>query len=195
MKNNLKTGVVERITGNAVTLKVGDKREYIELNDEITSGLSFGDTVRIVYTNGRMVRVFNISTEILYETDVNLTKSGFTKKLSLIFMITSVICAIPIIGALLGLVLIAGIIGSSIKYGNSVLAKVTALSIATAMAYIAVATTLMINGHFLLSFIVCTAVVYVALTLASKIQDSQAWALSKVAVADDHCLNFKAVNL
>ncbi|OFC62586.1 hypothetical protein [Candidatus Erwinia dacicola] len=195
MKNNLKTGVVEVITGNAVTFKFGDKREYIELNDEVTSGLSIGDTVRIVYTNGRMVRVFNVSTEILYETDVNLTRSGYTKKLSLIFMITSVICAIPIIGALIGLVLIAGIIGSSIKYGNSVLAKVTALSIATAIAYIAVATTLMINGHFLLSFIACTVVVYVALTLASKIQDSEALELSKVAVADDHCLNFKAVNL
>lgn len=195
MKINLITGVVERIIESGVILSINNKSEYIELNDEVVSGITIGDTIKIVYKNKRIVRVFNISTEILYEVDINLTKSGYMKRLSLIFFATSVVCAIPIVGALIGLVLIAGLIGSSIKYGRNVLFKVTGLSVISAIAYVAVSAILMVNGHFVLSFVACTAIVYMTLTCASKIQDSEALALNKVAIANDHCLNFKVVNL
>lgn len=195
MKINLIIGVVERIIESGVILSINNKSEHIELNDEVVSGITIGDTIKIVYKNKRIVRVFNISTEILYEIDINLTKSGYMKRLSLIFFATSVVCAIPIVGALIGLVLIAGLIGSSIKYGRNVLFKVTGLSVISAIAYVAVSATLMVNGHFVLSFVACTAIVYMTLTCASKIQDSEALALNKVAIANDHCLNFKVVNL
>ena len=106
-----------------------------------------------------------------------------------------VICAIPIAGALVGMVLIAGIIGSSIKYGKNVLAKVAGVSLVSSIVYLAVSAALIVYGHFFLSFLACTAIVYIALTCASKIQDSKALALSKVAIADNHCLNFKAANI
>jgi hypothetical protein len=195
MKNGSLTGVVEDINGNGVTLGLDNTREYIELADEIISGLDIGNKVRAVYKNQRIVRIFNISTQILYEVDINLTKPGHMKKLSLIFLATSVICAIPIAGALIGLVLIASIIGVSIKYGKNVLVKVIGISFASAIAYVAISTALMVNGHFLLSFIACLALVYATLSCVSKIQDSEAFALSKVAVAHDECLNFKAVNI
>lgn len=195
MKSKLITGVVEGIIESGVSLSVNDKLEYIELNDEVLSGLTIGNIIRVVYTNQRIVRVFNISTEILYEVEMNLTKFNHKKKLTLIFFATSAICAIPIAGALIGLVLIAALIGSSIRYGRNVLAKVAGLSVISAIAYVAASTTLMLNGHFILSFVACTAIVYLALTYASKIQDSEALTLSKAAIGNDHCLNFKAVNL
>ncbi|RSC52167.1 hypothetical protein EGW07_25820 [Citrobacter amalonaticus] len=69
------------------------------------------------------------------------------KNLNLIFMITSVIVPYQLSGTH-RISANRGIIGSSIKYGNSVLVKVTALSMATAITYIAVATALMIMDIF-----------------------------------------------
>lgn len=179
MEKKLLAGQIEHISWNSIVLKRGETKETIAIPARVLSQLETGQHLRLLFRKNCLVRVFNRSTQTVYETDFFAHKPGWRKYQTLIFLIAAMICAIPVMGAVLGMILIAALIGTSLKRNEEIAIKVALVSAVTAVSYVALASLLLLNGHFWWGFIACALLVFMALKSAATITEQEARLLSQ----------------
>jgi hypothetical protein len=152
MQQKLLTGHIDQVLWNGITFKEGDSKQFIELPAAILPNLEAGQSVRLLFRRQRLVRVFNVATNQLYESDFFANKPLQRKYQILLFLIVAVICGIPAIGALFGLVLIAALIGTTFRRSERCTGGDG--QHITALLYVGVGGYLLMTGQFLLAFLV-----------------------------------------
>lgn len=86
--------------------------------------------------------------------------------------ILSLICAIPLLGVLVGAFIVApSLIGSSMRYGKSPAIKTSIIIIATSICYVIAATLLIVNGFFVGSFFAACLITFVGLKATAYIEN------------------------
>lgn len=65
----LLTGHIDQVLWNGIIFKEGDSKQFIELPAAILPDLEAGQSVRLLFRRQRLVRVFNVTTHQLYESD------------------------------------------------------------------------------------------------------------------------------
>lgn len=179
MQQKLLTGHIDQILWNGIIFKEGDSKQFIELPAAILPNLEAGQSMRLLFRRQRLVRVVNVATNQLYESDFFANKPRQRKYQILLFLVVAVICGIPAIGALFGLVLIAALIGTTFRRSEAGALQVAMVSTITALLYVGIGGYLLMTGQFLMAFLVCTALVFVALVSARTIRTEEAQILNQ----------------
>lgn len=179
MQQKLLTGHIDQILWNGIIFKEGDSKQFIELPAAILPNLKAGQSMRLLFRRQRLVRVFNVATNQLYESDFFANKPRQRKYQILLFLVVAVICGIPAIGALFGLVLIAALIGTTFRRSEAGALQVAMVSTITALLYVGGGGYLLMTGQFMLAFLVCTALVFAALISARTIRTEEAQILNQ----------------
>ena len=180
MQQKLLTGHIDQVLWNGIIFKEGDSKQFIELPAAILPNLEAGQSVRLLFRRQRLVRVFNVATHQLYDSDFFANKPLQRKYQILLFLIVAVICGIPAIGALFGLVLIAALIGTTFRRSEAGALQVAMVSTLTALLYVGVGGYLLMTGQFMLAFLVCTALVFAALVSARTIRTEESLVLNQM---------------
>lgn len=179
MEKKLLAGQIEHISWNSIVLKRGDTKDTIAIPARVLSQLETGQHLHLLFRKNCLVRIFNRSTQTVFETDFFAHHPGLRKYQTLIFLVAAMICAIPVIGAAIGMVLIAVLIGTSLKRNEEIAIKVALVSAVTAVSYVALASLLLLNGHFWWGFIACAILVFMAFKSAATISAQEARLLSQ----------------
>ncbi|WP_052282012.1 hypothetical protein [Kluyvera genomosp. 1] len=183
MQQKLLTGHIDQRLWNGIILKEGDSKQFIELPAAILQHVEIGQTIRLLFRRQRLVRVFNATTDQLYETDFFANKPLQRKYQLFLFLLVAAICGIPAIGALLGLALIGGLIGTTFRRSEAAALQVALVSTVTALLYVGIGGYLLMTGQFLLAFVVCTTLVFSAFIYARTIGTKEAVLLNQTIVA------------
>lgn len=182
MQQKLLTGRIDQLSWNGIFLKQGDSKQFIELPAAILPHVEIGQSVRLLLRRNHLVRVFNVSTNQLYESDFFANKPIQRKYQIVLFLAVAAVCGIPAVGALLGLVLIAALIGTTFRRSEAGALQVAMVSTVTALLYVGIGGYLLMTGQFLLAFMVCTTLVFGAFLYARTIRTKEALLLNQTIV-------------
>ena len=94
------------------------------------------------------------------------------------------ICGLPAIGALFGLVLIGGLIGTTFRRSEEAAIQVALVSTVTALLYVGVGGYLLMTGQYLLAFLTCTTLVFCAFLSARTINTREAEQLNQRVMSE-----------
>lgn len=178
------SGQIDQLLWNGIILKQGDAKRFIELPAKITAHFEVGQSVRLLFRKKRLVRIFNLSSNALYETDFFADKPLWRKYQIPLFLLVAVICGLPAIGALFGLVLIGGLIGTTFRRSEEAAIQVALVSTVTALLYVGVGGYLLMTGQYLLAFLTCTTLVFCAFLSARTINTREAVQLNQRVVSE-----------
>lgn len=184
MQQKLLTGHVDQRLWNGIILKEGESKQFIELPAAVLPHVEPGQSLRLLFRRQQLVRIFNVSTNQLYEADFFANKPLRRKYQILLFLLVSVICGIPAIGALFGLALIGGLIGITFRRSEAGALQVALVSTVTALLYVGMGGYLLMTGQFLLAFVTCTILVFGAFIFARTIGAKEARILDKMIVGE-----------
>lgn len=179
MEKKLLIGEIEHIQWNSVVLRCGEQREVLEIPANVLKQLKTGQRVRLLLRKQRLVRLFNISTQTLYETDFFANKPLLRKYQTLLFIIAAAICSIPAVGVVLSLIFIAALIGVSFRRSEKVAVNVALTSAVSGLIYISLAGYLLMSGYYLAAFLACTLLIFIVLKSAGTIQNKEARELDR----------------
>lgn len=179
MEKKLLIGEIEHIQWNSVVLRCGEQREVFEIPANVLKQLKTGQRVRLLLRKQRLVRLFNISTQTLYETDFFANKPLLRKYQTLLFIIAAAICSIPAVGVVLSLIFIAALIGVSFRRSEKVAVNVALTSAVSGLIYISLAGYLLMSGYYLAAFLACTLLIFIVLKSAGTIQNKEARVLDQ----------------
>lgn len=174
MDKRLLTGQIEHIKWNAIVLRCGETREVVEIPADVLRQLIAGQHVHLLFRKQRLVRLFNASTQTLYETDFFANKPILRKYQTALCLTAAAICSIPAVGIVLSLIFVSALIGTSFRRSEKVALHVALVSAATGLAYISVAGFLLMSGYFLAAFIACTLLIFLVLKSARTVQIEEA---------------------
>ncbi|HDG1685346.1 hypothetical protein ACM26E_25090 [Kluyvera cryocrescens] len=184
MQQKLLTGHVDQRLWNGIILKEGESKQFIELPAAVLPHVEPGQSLRLLFRRQQLVRIFNVSTNQLYEADFFANKPLRRKYQILLFLLVAVICGIPAIGALFGLALIGGLIGTTFRRSEAGALQVALVSTVTALLYVGMGGYLLMTGQFLLAFVTCTILVFGAFIFARTIGAKEARILDKMIVGE-----------
>ncbi|HEY4436547.1 MAG TPA: hypothetical protein VGN40_10360 [Lelliottia sp.] len=173
MEKKLLIGEIEHIQWNSVVLRCDEQREVFEIPANVLKQLKTGQRVRLLLRKQRLVRLFNISTQTLYETDFFANKPLLRKYQTLLFIIAAAICSIPAVGVVLSLIFIAALIGVSFRRSEKVAVNVALTSAVSGLIYISLAGYLLMSGYYLAAFLACTLLIFIVLKSAGTIQNKE----------------------
>lgn len=167
-------GEVKKNDGNTVIISNRHGETFFNLPEEISLGLSVGDSLRVLFRDNKAVRFLNKNTGLLYESGLYTDKNHNKIQKNIIFLCTAIICSIPLLGALIGLFVIATAIGGSVAYGKRTVLKTVIICSITALIYVCAASYFMVNGLFFIAFLSCTFISFFSLKFINAIQNKLA---------------------
>lgn len=179
MEHQRLSGQIDQLLWNGIMLKQGEARRFIELPASVAPRFTAGQDVRLLFRNKRLVRIFNLSSHTLYETDFFADKPLWRKYQIVLFLLVAIICGIPAVGALFGLVLVGVLIGTTFRRSEEAAIQVALVSTVTALAYVGLGGYLLMTGQYWLAFLVCTTLVFCALLSARTIKTGEALQLNQ----------------
>lgn len=179
MEKKLLIGEIEKIQWNSVVLICGDTREVFDIPADVLLHLKTGHVVRLLLRKQRLVRLFNVSTQTLYETDFFAHKPLLRKYQTFLFIVAAAVCSIPAVGVILSMIFFATLMGVSFRRSEKVALKVALTSAVTGLIYISLAGYLLMSGYYLAAFIACSLLIFIALKSAGNIQNKEALKLDQ----------------
>lgn len=167
-------GEIKKNDGNTIVISNGHGETLFNVPEDISSGFSVGDSLRVLFRENKAVRFLNKNTGLLYESGLYTDKNHNKFQKNVIFLCTAVLCSVPLIGALIGLFAIATAIGGSLAYGKKIVFKIGLICAVTAFLYVSAASYFMINGLFFMAFLSCTCITFFSLRHINAIQNKLA---------------------
>lgn len=176
------TGHIDQQVWNGIILKNGETTRFVELPTDVAARLERRQEVRLLFRRKRLVRIFNVTTNQLYETDFFASKPVWRKFQVPLFMAVAALCGIPGLGVLFGIALIAGLIGMTFRRSEQGALQVAVVSTVTALLYVGIGGYLLMTGKLLLAFLICTTLVFCALLSARTIHSKEAALLNQAVM-------------